>query len=1011
MIGSMAGRHVSPVTVGREAELEAIDRVLDGWLTGRPTHVLVGGEAGVGKSRLIRDMTAAAEARGATVLVGECVALGMEGGPFSPFVDALRPLARALDPAILAAAVDAGGPALERIVPELVRAIGSVGSSTGADRTGQVVDAIRAFLIRLAETTPLLLVVEDVHWADPATLETVAWIVRATQKERLLIVITYRSDELHRRHKLLPWLAELERHTPLERINLRRLDVGETRRLIAAIADDPSVDPELVERIHRRCGGNPFFVEELLQAEQAGEKRLPDTLREVLLARLSALPDAAQRLVGVAAVAGRRMDDDLLRSVADLSDAEFDAALRSAIEQGVLVGDSREPNDGYAFRHALLQEAAYDDLLPGERRHLHRRFARALSEEADPVGSNAGRWADLAHHWAAAGQSEMAFGASIRAGDTALEAYAFMSALFQFERALELWTSVADPEDVSGLDHAGLLERAGLAALLEADLRRSVQFRREAVASLPAARPPERAAVANERLGRSLWLLGESAAAIEAYSAAVRLVDGAPPTAEQARVLAGSAQMDMLLGRWESSRAGATHAIEVARAVGDTVVEGHALCTYGAALAGIGRCDGAIAALREAIDIARRVRSPDDIGRGYVSLIDALGHCGRHAEAVVLVEEGLAAAREVGVERAYARTIRLGGVPPSVASGAWDTARLLAAAALDDPRKGRSAEVYGLAYTCCFDVASGDPDATARLARLSELVLDYPTEPHYEGPFHRANVEHLLWAGRPREALDAATFGLERLRPIEGHLHRVALQRLGLWAIADLAQSVRARRDRSALAEVLARGEDLAEQQATIVASVPAGSATRDPEAERASSIAELCRMRGTSSVDAWATAASMWEALGQPYPAAVARWRLAGAYLEAREGAGAATELGHAHATAVRLGATPLRLAIEGLARRARLDLSPGAIAGEKRPTRERGDSTRDANEFGLTKRELEVVRLVADGRSNRQIADELFISENTAGVHVSNILGKLGASSRAEAAAVAVRAGIAGS
>jgi DNA-binding CsgD family transcriptional regulator/tetratricopeptide (TPR) repeat protein len=880
----------------------------------------------------------------------------------------------------------------------------------GADRTGQVVDAIRAFLLRLAETTPLLLVLEDVHWADPATLETVAWIVRATQNERLLVVITYRTDELHRRHRLLPWLAELERRTPLERINLRRLDVAETRRLITAITGDPSVDPELVERIQLRCGGNPFFVEELLQAEQAGEKRLPDTLREVLLARLSALPEAAQPLVGVAAVAGRRVDDGLLRSVADLSDAEVNEALRSAVEQGVLVVDSREPNDGYAFRHALLQEAAYDDLLPGERRQLHRRFARALSEEDEPVGSTAGRWADLAHHWAAAGESEAAFVASIRAGDAALEAYAHMSALFQFERALELWTSVADPEEVGGLDHAGLLERAGLAALLEADLRRSVQFRREAVALLPVARPSERAAVANERLGRSLWLLGDPAAAIEAYAAAVSLVDGAPPTAEQARVLAGSAQMDMLLGRWESSRAGATRAIEVARAVDDSVVEGNALCTYGLALAGIGHCDEAIAALTEAIDIARRVRSPDDIGRGYVNLIDALGQCSRHAEAVALVEDGLAAAREVGVERAYARTIRLGGVPPSVASGAWDRARLLAAAALEDSRKGRAAEVYGLAYTVGLDVASGDPDATARLARLSELLLDYPTEPHYEGPFHRANVEHLLWAGRPREALDATMFGLERLRPIEGHLHRVALQRLGLWAAADLAQSARARRDRSALAEILARGEDLAEQQAAIVASVPGGSASRDPEAERASAIAELSRMEGTPSVDAWASAASQWEALGQPYPAAVARWRLAEAYLESRDGADAGTELGRAHATALQLGATPLRLAIEALARRARLGLSPGTSTRERRPTRERGDSTRDANEFGLTKRELEVVRLVADGRSNRQIADELFISENTAGVHVSNILGKLGASSRAEAAAVAVRAGIVG-
>ena len=367
MIGDMTGRLVSPILIGRQSELRGIERGLDAAVLGTPVHFLIAGEAGVGKSRLIGEATRAASERGMRVMRGACAKIGEGGVPYGPIVEALRALIRDIDPAELSLAVGFAGPDLARLVPAFAPADHPVDVTVQNEwLQARLLEALIGLLQRLAATTPVLLVVEALHWADPATRETVAFLIRNLRSERVLLALTFRSDELHRRHPLLPWLAELERSGQIERIDLKRFGAVETRELLAAIlgAEPPR---ELVDRIHRRSDGNPFFVEELLVAgrEASRSHRLPPTLREILLARIAAVPETAQAVIGVAAVAGRRVDHELLATVAGQTESTLELSLRAAVGSQLLVTASDGGDeDGYSFRHALLQEAAYEDLLP-----------------------------------------------------------------------------------------------------------------------------------------------------------------------------------------------------------------------------------------------------------------------------------------------------------------------------------------------------------------------------------------------------------------------------------------------------------------------------------------------------------------------------------------------------------------------------------------------------------------------------------------------------------------------
>ena len=1015
IIEAMTGRRSAPTIIGRDRELDIVADRLTGAIEGAPRHLLIAGEAGIGKSRLVAETSRLAAERGMRVLIGACANIGDGGVPYGPIVEALRGLSRDLAPDELAAVVGPSGDDLARLVPALSPMVVPDGGNDVDAPQARVLEALLGLLQRLAEREPVLLVLEDLHWADPATRDSIAFIVRNLRLDRVLLLLTFRSDELHRRHPLMAWLAELERSGRVERIDLERLDPDRTVDLLAGIMGEAPA-ARLADRIHQRSDGNPFFVEELLMADDAARERgpLPPTLRGILVTRIAAAPDLAQAVIGAAAVAGRRVEHGLLASVAGLDEADLLEGLRSAVSSQLLVVET-DPRGGdvYAFRHALLQEAAYEELLPGERRRLHRAVAEALAEQDPGAGvSAAWHWSELAFHWSAARDDSRAFEASVRAGAAAERNFAFADAARHDERALDAWSGIEDAERVAGMDRTTLLGHAAQAAWLSGDTRRAVAWRREAVASIDPAADPTRMATLQAQLSRALWNLGDSQAALVASTAAVTAIDGQPPSAEKARVLARHGQLLMLLDRCAESRDTCLAAIEIARKVGARDVEGHASNTLGLDLSAEGRCSEAMTWFDLALDIARESADADDIGRAYVNRAEGLARCGELERSLENAEEGFRVAESVGAASTYGRFIRADAAYNAYDLGRWDEARRLMAPNIVSATYTQGYR-YDLARWVGLLVGSGDPEAPARLDELADLLSGTTIESQFHGPYWIARAQQELWEGRPELALATAREAVASLARGEWRWCQLELIRLGAQAAADLAELGRIRRDDSAVAEATGAGEDMRAAFEPLLATSLEQQHGRDRDetlAVAATMEAELARLDGTAPGTAWAQACECWEKRGRAYPLAYARWRLAEARLGEGDRQGATDALAAAHVIALKLGAEPLRASIASLAARARIELTRPEAATAEPAARDRSsvDAGPRADPFGLTPREREVLALVASGRTNRQIAQELFISESTAGVHVSNILGKLGVAGRTEAAGIAIRLGL---
>ena len=1000
MLGDMAGRCSSPIFIGRQTESDVAAAALDRAEAGHVTHLLVAGEAGVGKTRFLDEFAGTARDRGFRVLRGECVNLGGSSLPYGPLVDILRTLAAELDDAEIAELAGPSRADLARLVP----AFGSP-EAIALDRSewvqSRLFEGLLGLLERLAVRQPTLIAFEDLHWADQATREAISFLVQTLRDVPIMVLGTYRSDELHRRHPLLPWLAGLERGGRVERLELARFDRTQLAAILTAILGSPPGN-DLIDDVFDRSDGNPFFAEELLAAGRPGSSgpRLPPTIKEILLAHISTVDDAASSVLAVAAVAGRRVGHDLLAQVADLPEDRLHDGLRSAVAGNLLVVERDGDADRYAFRHALVQEVVYDELLPGERRNLHRSIAAAIeARRANTHLSEAGHWAELAHHWAAARDDLRAFEASVRAGEAALETYAFDAALHDNERALDLWELVDEPEKIAGIDLVELLRRAGLAAYLAADYRRAVAHRRAAVDAIDVERDPIRAGLLLEELGRALYVLGDPSASLEAYRSAVSAIPADPPSAQRARAVSGLGQIMMLLGRYEESRILCQEAIAIAGAVGAKAQEGHALSTLGIALAELGDPSG-VAAIERGIAIAREVRSPDDLGRGYVNLAEAWNASGDTRRASEVTAEGLRAVDEMGIAMSYGYYIRTGGVNFDYLIGDWVAARRALDDALARTPSGSGPETYRLANTLPFVVGSGSfKEADAGIARGLEL-LQHVTGAQFSGPIHAAAAEREVWRHDPRAALGFVDRGLTALAETADWVETWRVCQVGAWAAGDLAESARAAKDAAGLAQAVEAIGTVRERVERSLEDDRWAGPAKGAEAERANLAAEATRVQGTPDPDVWAAAARAWTDHDRPYFAALARWRQAEACLATGDRPGAGAALRAAHGDATRLGARPLLEAVVALARRARISLE--ATAGpEETPT------PAEIDRYGLTPREREVLELLADGRTNRQIAETLFISESTAGVHVSNILGKLGAANRVEAAAMAYRMG----
>jgi predicted ATPase/DNA-binding CsgD family transcriptional regulator len=988
----------SPRFVGRVGELRRLEEGIAAAAAGRPAAFAIGGEAGVGKTRLVAALSERAAATGAIVAIGGCIDVEDGRLPFGPFVQALRSHVGALDRAARDELVSPSADELARLLPELAPTNGDPREPAGASSQGRLFELVLDLLGRLATHAPLLLVVEDLHWADRSTRDLLGFVVRNLRDERIMLVATFRSDELYRGHPLRPFLAELDRSRRVERLELPPFTRSELADQLDAIRGRPA-ERALVDSILERSQGNAFFAEELLAADSEG-RELPPTLRDILLARVERQPSEVQDVLRAVAAGGRAVPEGLLEAVSPLPDAGRTRALRDAVTHHLLVHRAAE---GYAFRHALLREAVYEELLPGERNRIHAAYGEALSARPDLASDVETVTADLARHWYAAHDLPRALATAAEAGRSAERRSGFAEARTHFERALELWDRVPDAQARVGLTRIALIRRAAEAANLAGDHGRAAALVRTAIELVDPAADAATAGIVRERLGRYLWASGDSEAALSAYEEAVRIVPADPPSAARARVLAARGQGLMLLSRHEESRACCEEAIAIARAVGARAEEGHALNTLGADLAYLGDTPSAIAHLVRAREIAVEVGDLDDIGRAYLNLSDLLaGPLNRLEEAVELAREGIEWARRVGLAGDYGVSLQGNAAEALLRLGRWDEADGMLRAAEDrHPIEMAAIDLHhGAAW---LHICRGAFDEASRHLHLARALTAKTVDPQYHAPLCALEAELALWHGDPDAARAAAGAGLDHLAGTDDRWFSAPLLWLALWAEADAAARPAGRgadgaRDLAAAAELLTRARALLD--------MPAGGGVFVPPGTRGYVLlceAELDRLARTGDPEPWRRAAAAWRSLGQPYPEAYARWREGEALVGRRRAREGGEALAFALACADTLGAQPLAREVTLLARRARLDLE-GRIAAAG-PQDAEGSA---AAGIGLTPRQREVLELVAAGRTNREIAAALFVTEKTAGAHVSSILAKLNVRSRVEAATAAHRLGL---
>ena len=995
------GQRVScPVLVGRDAEVARLRAAIERAVAGQPATVLVAGEAGIGKTRLVSEAAGYAAGLGVVALAGGCLDVGEGVLAYAPVVEALRPLAGLLGPAELERVLGGAREELARLVPEL-------GLRDAAGRAGQLepsrlFELLLGMLHRIAERAAVLLVVEDLHWADQSTRDLLGFLVR-NLRAGVALVLTCRSDELRPGHPLGPFLAELSRGGRVERLELGRLGRRELAGLVAGILGQPP-SPGLAREILARSEGNPFFAEELLAARREGT-RLPPALRDLLLARVDALPGPAQKVLAAAAVAGSRVDHELLAAAAGLDDGQLVPLLREAVARHLLAVD--EGSGGYVFRHALVQEAVYGELLPAQRGPLHAAYARALDgrisrrDAGVSAGGTAVELAQLAYHWQGAGDQGQALLAFVRAGQAAELAAAPAEALEHYQRALELWDQVPGAAASSPLDRVAVLHRAAEAADFAGHSDLAVALATQALDQIDAAAEPLRAGVLLERLCYYHWFASDRFAAMAAIERAVATVPADPPTWERARVLAAHGRELMLVGCPSQAMARCQEAIAVARQVGARAEEAHALNILGSSLCELGHVEAGLAYLEQAREIASELGEVSELILVHMNLATALEESGRCADAADVYLAGFDVARRFGAVGSYGPRLLPDAATSLLSLGRREEAgRVLAEAfeldlASPDDRN-RPLIARG-------NLRLWDGDLAAAQADFRQVLAELPT------PLDPLGAEVLWylaeaarWEGRLPDGRTAVADGLAVLAASEQLYPIIRLCRTGLAVEAAAAEQARGRRSGDEYQAIRERAAGLLDRIRS-VSSAPDVALTPALAASVLTAEAEWSRVDSASDPERWASSAVAWEELSHPWPSAYARWRQAEALLAARAPRGAArAALAQAWTLASTHGASLLVTEIQALARRARIELPPpgqAAAGQDDRPGRRTGD------ELGLTSRERDVLALLAEGRTDRQIAEALFISPRTVAMHVSSILTKLGVTNRGGAAAVAHR------
>jgi class 3 adenylate cyclase len=555
--------------VGREAEISLLEDALLAALRGDGGVVIVGGEAGMGKTRLVADLVDRARRRGCVVVSGACSEAELSL-PYLPFLEAIGNHLAKTDVAALRERLGPAAEELAQLFPQMGRPVPSISDAQQAKH--RLFESILLLLHDAARSSALLVVLEDLHWADPATRELLDYVTRRLRSTNVLILGTYRTDEMHRKHALLPTIEGWRRSGQVQLIDLKALQPAGVADIVCAIFEEASVSDEFRDFLYDRSEGNPFVIEEMLRdaldrgdifhtekgwdRKAVGEIRIPRTVRDTILHRLERLSREEVAVLSAASVVGRSFDFAILASVTELDQA----TVLSAIETGVtfqLLEEDRAHYGRYQFRHALTREAVYEDMVVSRRQQLHARVAEVLAARPDHASI------DLAHHLLLAGKFEEAVVMCVAAAEDAMRARAYRDAASLLERAA--------PHVKDRAERGRLMCRAGEAYWQNTEPAAAKALLEEGVADLEAAGLTLEAAGARVLLGRCYWELQRTDLARQEFERGRDVLEAAGPSEALAVAyirLAGLAAFDFTD---DHGLADATHASEIARTVGSTM--------------------------------------------------------------------------------------------------------------------------------------------------------------------------------------------------------------------------------------------------------------------------------------------------------------------------------------------------------------------------------------------------------------------------------------------------------
>ncbi|WP_353814006.1 helix-turn-helix transcriptional regulator [Agromyces sp. SYSU T00266] len=946
--------------IGRDAEMHALREAYARSRDGDPTVVVVGGEAGIGKTRLVEEFLRVLD-DAAMVARGQCVELGDDGAPFIPIRAVMRSLVDLAGAEVVRAAA---GPSLDTVAPLLPAELGGGAPETDL-RVGRLHDEFTRMVERISDVDPVVVVVEDVHWADAPTMQLLGYFARMLHDGRVMLVMTARTAELPRRHRLREDLAELERLRSVSELELPRLSREEVSRMVADTdaASDAAV-------LFERSGGVPFFVEELLGAGVGGA--LPRRLSDLLAARYERASAATRAVLRLMAVGGARAEHDLLERVHGGDPAALDSAMREAVEVGLVVAD----DSGYAFRHALVREVVDAELLPGERARHHATYARVLAEGPARPGVSV----EVSTHWLAARRFPEAFDAAVTAMQEASATYALTTAAAMGERCLELWDLVDEPERRAGVDHAGMAGRTARAHRRAGDMERSVALSDLRISLADPEDPVELADLLFEK-ALGMGLMGMPGAADVLIEALDLVADRDDPRAlaVRARVRSELAARRMLAGDLREAIDQGMLAVADGLAAGE---DGRRAASIAANIAATTLADlddagpEEVARSLELFERAREYAGDDWDARVRLAInrSDTLIKLGRYRDALEVAREALDEARRRGEEGNVGAILATNAIEPLIALGDWDRAQTL----IDRALRYETPLVFRLGLEDLKLVPLIWSDAIDDAREFVEQIRERHTE--------LARVDRQIEFGWVRDqcelhlALDEPERAWASVEPLlwDGRTER-ATDRMRLLAFAARAHGAISRRG----GRPSRTAEELRSAMAEFDGWEPAAAWRELGEAEIADELDD--RIAGFGRAAARFESGSGWRHL-----AGYALVQRAIAELESGDREAAEQSLAAARESAAEIGAHLVTRMAHEVAARGRLS----------------GDRSGGGDE--LTARERQVLALVVEGYSNRQIGERLFISVKTVSVHVSAILRKLGAASRTEAAAIARSTGV---